>query len=63
MISISWTGTKEYKGRYYKVGEWFVDGVLKGSVESPTTSDFELITPEAKITAGFEALVAMEQYL
>ena len=63
MITITWTDTREEGSRYYLVGQWFVDGTLQGSIESPTTSEYELITQESTLISMLEDRVTMEQYL
>jgi len=62
MVTINWTGYRQKSNKYRLIGEWFVDEVLRGPIESPADLDLELITPEADIIAMLENMVALEQY-
>ncbi len=54
MITITWTDTLVADDTHYKVGEWYTDGVLSGTIQTPADSEFNQILPDEKLVAMLE---------
>ena len=54
MITITWTDTLVADDTHYKVGEWYTDGVLSGTIQTPADSDFNQLLPDEKLVAMLE---------
>ena len=53
-ITITWTGTLIEDGTPYKVGEWYTDGVLSGTVQTPADSEFNQLLPDEELIVMLE---------
>ena len=53
-ITITWTGTLVEDDTHYKVGEWYTDGSLSGTIQTPADSNFNQLIPDEELVVILE---------